>query len=156
MKVVILGCGRMGANIASTMSRNNHDVTIIDQNSDSFRRLTDDYTGQTVLGNGIDEDTLRRADIEKADAFVAVTNGDNRNIMSVQMAKVSFKVPKVVARIYDPIRAHAYREFDLNTICTTCIGAGIMHDMLLDKPFGHVNDYWGFGLVDDTVEEAND
>ena len=99
MKVVILGCGRVGSTIATTMSREGHEVTVIDQNPDSFRRLSHGYSGKTVLGNGIDVDTLRRAAVDKADAFVAVTNGDNRNIMSVQMAKVLFNVPNLVARI---------------------------------------------------------
>ncbi len=113
------------------MSQEGHDVTIIDQSPDSFRRLAADFGGKKILGNGIDEDTLRRAEVDKADAFVATTNGDNRNIMSVQMAKVRFNVPKVVARIYDPNRAFAYAELGVETICTTCVGAGLMRDMIL-------------------------
>ena len=141
MKVVILGCGRVGSTIANTMSQEGHDVTIIDQNSDAFRRLSTDFTGKKIQGNGIDEDTLRRANVENADAFVATTNGDNRNIMSVQMAKVRFNVPKVVARIYDPNRAGAYAELGVETICTTCIGAGLMRDMILGNQFSAVQDY---------------
>lgn len=146
MKLVILGCGRVGSTIATTMSQEGHDVTIIDQNADSFRRLTSDFAGKKVLGNGIDEDTLRRAEVDKADAFVAVTNGDNRNIMSVQMAKVRFNVPKVVARIYDPNRAYAYSELGIDTICTTCVGAGLMRDMILGRPLGDVSEYIRLGL----------
>lgn len=153
MKIVILGCGRVGSTIATTMAREGHDVTIIDQNPDAFRRLARDFNGRTLQGNGIDEDTLRRADVEHADAFVAVTNGDNRNIMSVQLAKVRFMVPKVVARIYDPIRAAAYAELGVDTICTTCLGAGIMRDMILDQPFGNVESYASFGLEDVSSEE---
>ena len=156
MKVVILGCGRVGSTIATTMARDGHDVTIIDQNPDSFRRLTSDYTGKTIVGNGIDEDTLRISDVEHADAFVAVTNGDNRNIMSVQMAKVRFKVPKVVARIYDPIRAYAYAELGVETLCTTCVGSGLMHDMILGRPFGPVEDYFRFGLQSAASEDSNE
>lgn len=152
MKVVILGCGRVGSTIATTMAREGHDVTIIDQNPDSFRRLSNDYNGKTIVGNGIDGDTLQRADVEHADAFVAVTNGDNRNIMSVQLAKVKFKVPKVVARIYDPIRSKAYAELGLHTICTTCVGAGLIRDTILDQPLGNVEDYCHFGL--DQISEA--
>lgn len=155
MKVVILGCGRVGSTIATTMSQEGHDVTIIDQNQDSFRRLTGDYVGKTVLGNGIDEDTLRRAEVDKADAFVATTNGDNRNIMSVQMAKVRFNVPKVVARIYDPNRAYAYSELGIDTICTTCVGAGLMRDMILGNPFGDVQGYMGLGLNSPSQEGDN-
>lgn len=156
MKVVILGCGRVGSTIATTMARDGHDVTIIDQNPDSFRRLTSDFTGKTVVGNGIDEDTLRKADVDHADAFLAVTNGDNRNIMSVQMAKVRFKVPKVVARIYDPIRASAYAELGIETLCTTCVGSGIMRDMILGRPFGPIEDYFHFGLQTAASEDSNE
>lgn len=153
MKVVILGCGRVGSTIATTMSREGHEVTIIDQNQDSFRRLGADFAGKKILGNGIDEDTLRRAQVDKADAFVATTNGDNRNIMSVQMAKVRFNVPKVVARIYDPNRAYAYAELGIDTICTTCVGAGLMRDMILGNEFGAVQDYLCTGL-DPVIEEG--
>jgi trk system potassium uptake protein TrkA len=155
VKVVILGCGRVGSTIASTMSKEGHDVTIIDRNSDSFRRLSPDYVGKTIVGNGIDEDTLRRADVEHADAFVAVTNGDNRNIMSVQLAKVRFKVPKVVARIYDPIRASAYSELGIDTLCTTCLGAGVLRDKILGQPYASVEDYTRFGLDPDMTEGTN-
>lgn len=154
MKVVILGCGRVGSTIATTMSREGHEVTIIDQNPDSFRRLGADFSGTKILGNGIDEDTLRRAQVDKADAFVATTNGDNRNIMSVQMAKVRFNVPKVVARIYDPNRAYAYAELGIDTICTTCVGAGLMRDMILGNEFGAVQDYLCSGL-DSVIEEGD-
>jgi len=155
IKVVILGCGRVGSTIATTMFQEGHDVTIIDQNPDSFRRLGPDFAGTRILGNGIDEDTLRRAEVHKANAFVATTNGDNRNIMSVQMAKVRFHVPKVVARIYDPNRAYAYAELGIDTICTTCIGAGLMRDMILGNQFGAVADYLHGGLVRTTEEDDN-
>lgn len=141
MKIVILGCGRVGSTIATTMSEEGHDVTIIDRNADSFKRLSADFKGSKVVGNGIDEDTLRKANVDQADAFVATTNGDNRNIMSVQMAKVRFNVPKVVARIYDPNRAYAYSELGVDTICTTCVGAGLMRDMILGQPFGDISEY---------------
>lgn len=156
MKVVILGCGRVGSTIASVMSREGHDITIIDQNSDSFRRLADDFSGKKIVGNGLDEDTLHKADVDHADAFVAVTNGDNRNIMSVQLAKVRFRVPKVVARIYDPIRSEAYSELGIDTICTTCIGAGIIRDQILGRPWGQVEDYACLGLPVSGEEAGNE
>jgi trk system potassium uptake protein TrkA len=152
VKVVILGCGRVGAAVASTMSREGHDVTIIDQTPDSFRRLSRDFGGKTLVGNGLDEDTLRKADTQHADAFVAVTNGDNRNIMSVELAKVRFKVPRVVARIYDPIRASAYAELGIETICTTCIGAGVVRDMVLGNEFSSVAEYCRLGIEAATQE----
>lgn len=156
MKVVILGCGRVGSTIASTMAREGHDITIIDQNPDAFRRLATDFAGKTIVGNGIDEYTLRRADTEHADAFVAVTNGDNRNIMSVQIAKVRLKVPKVVARIYDPIRAYAYAELGIDTICTTCVGAGLMRDKILGQSYHSVEEYTRLGLEDAAPEGTNE
>lgn len=141
MKVIILGCGRMGSTIAANMSRNGHDITIMDLNPGSFRRLPQDFTGRKVVGNGIDVDSLRKADLEHADAFIALTNGDNRNIMSVQIAKTQFNVPKVLARIYDPIRAEAYAEMGIETICTTCVGAGIIQDKIENRPYSNVEDY---------------
>ncbi|MCE5324187.1 NAD-binding protein [bacterium] len=156
MKVVILGCGRVGATIAATMSREGHDVTIVDKNPDSFRRLASGFEGKKVVGNGLSEDTLRKADVEHADAFVAVTNGDNRNIMSVQLAKVRFKVPKVIARIYDPIRSYAYADLGIDTVCTTCIGSGVLHDKILGKPYESIEQYCRFGLDDKAPEVTNE
>ena len=141
MNVVILGCGRIGSTLAMSMTRDGHNVAIIDRNGDSFRRLGPDFTGKTILGNGIDDPVLRKAGIEKADAFVAVTNGDNTNIMSVQIAKERFNVPKLITRIYDPIRACAYRELGIETICTTVIGARLMKDYLMGKEWGAAGDY---------------
>ncbi|MCE5198597.1 MAG: TrkA family potassium uptake protein [Armatimonadota bacterium] len=155
MKIVILGCGRVGATIATTMAREGHSITIIDRNADSFRRLGNDFVGETVVGNGLSGDTLKRAGVEQADAFVAVTNGDNRNIMSVQLAKVRFKVPKVVARIYDPIRAYAYSELGIDTVCTTCVSSGVMHDKIIGREYGSVDEYCRFGM-DETPEVTND
>ncbi len=140
MKIIILGCGRMGSTMAMRLSGEGHDVVIVDKDANAFRRLQD-YTGKTVLGNGIDPDVLRKAGIESADAFVAVTNGDNRNITSVQIAKEFFNVSKVLARIYDPMRAAAYEEFGIPTLCTTVIGAGLMVDFLLDKEWGDIHKY---------------
>ncbi len=122
MKVIILGCGRVGAALAQQLDSAGDEVTIIDRNQDSFARLGPDYGGSMVLGTGIDEDVLRRAGVENADAFVAVTNGDNTNAMSAQIAQVVFKVPKVVARLYDPIREETYRTLGLETVSPTNIG----------------------------------
>lgn len=140
MKIVILGCGRMGSTMAMKLSLEGHLISVIDQDADAFRRLKD-FEGKMVLGNGLDPDVLRKAGIEDADAFVAVTNGDNRNITSVQIAKEIFNVPKVLARIYDPMRASAYDELGIPTLCTTLIGAGLMADYLLDKQWKEVSAY---------------
>src|SRR6476660_5359265 len=108
MKVVILGCGRVGSRLAMLMDQDGHEVSIIDSNPVSFRRLPESFGGETVLGTGIDVDVLKLAGIENADAFAAVTNGDNTNIMATQIAKEIFGVKKVLARIYDPGREGLY------------------------------------------------
>lgn len=141
MKVIILGCGRVGSTLAGNMSADGHNVTVIDKRSDSFRRISPSFSGSTIVGNGTDNEVLKKAGIENADAFVAVTNGDNTNIMSVQIAKVTFKVPKVIARIYDPIRACAYKELGVETLCTTVVGARLINDYLLEKEWGMAVDY---------------
>lgn len=94
--------------------------------SDAFRRLGTRFKGQRQVGTGLDQDTLRKAGLERADVFIAVTQGDNTNIMAAQLAKEVFAVPRVIARIYDPIRAQAYRELGITTLCTTTLAAGII------------------------------
>ena len=133
MKIVILGCGRVGATLADMLSRTGHTVSVIDQSSEAFQRLNPDFQGTTFVGNGVDEDVLVRAGIRQADAFAAVTNGDNRNIMASQIAKEIFKVKKVVCRIYDPIREETYRELGLETICPTVVGSQLFFDAITEK-----------------------
>jgi len=131
VKIVILGCGRVGATLATMLDRAGHTVSVIDVSSDSFQRLSPDFGGETFVGNGVDEDVLVRAGIKGADAFAAVTNGDNRNIMASQIAKEIFKVKKVMCRIYDPIREETYHELGLETICPTKVGAQMFFDALV-------------------------
>jgi trk system potassium uptake protein TrkA len=123
MNVVIVGCGRVGSALATILDQAGHAVSIVDQNSQAFSRLPATFRGVTILGTGIDEDVLRRAGIERADCFAAVMTADNRNIMAAQVAKHVFNIPKVVCRIYDPLREETYRELGLETICPTTIGA---------------------------------
>jgi trk system potassium uptake protein TrkA len=131
MKVVIMGCGRVGARVASLLDHNGHDVTVIDSEPAAFRRLPDEFNGDTVIGTAIDEDILRLAGIEQADAFIAVTNGDNRNIMAAQVARMIFDVPQVILRIYDPVREDTYRRLGLTTVCpTTTISAQILDQVI--------------------------
>lgn len=131
MKTVIMGCGRVGARVASLLDHNGHDVTIIDTDPRAFRRLPGDFKGSTLVGTGIDEDVLRKAGIEEADAFVAVTNGDNRNIMAAQVARQVFGVEEVILRIYDPVREDTYRRLGLTTICpTTSVSAQILDHVI--------------------------
>ena len=130
MKVVILGCGRVGATLANMLDKEGHQVVVVDYSSDSFRRLDTRFSGETLIGNGVDEEILMRAGIKDADAFIAVTNGDNRNIMASQIAKEIFNVKKVICRIYDPIRESTYSELGLETFCPTKIGAQMLFDAL--------------------------
>src|SRR6266513_5755170 len=135
MKIVILGCGRVGSTLATMLDQAGHEVSVIDFSSEAFQRLSPDFGGETIAGNGVDEEVLIRAGIKEADAFAAVTNGDNRNIMASQIAKEIFKVEKVVCRIYDPIRQSTYNELGLDTISPTIVGAQMMFEALTgDKP----------------------
>jgi len=127
----------VGSQLAAEMDRAGHDVVIVDRDPNQFSRassrgvLTKEFQGDQVVGNGTDADVLRRAGIEHADGFVAVTEGDNRNIMAAQIAKHVFKVPHVVARIYDPERADAYSKLGLGTICPTIEGAKHIQQLLV-------------------------
>lgn len=126
MNVVIMGCGRVGAQLATMFDAEGHHVTVMDLESDDFRRLPLSFRGTALVGNGIDTDALRRAGIEQADAFAAVTQGDNRNLMASQIAKHIFRVPRVVCRIYDPIREELYRGMGLETVSPTLVISGLL------------------------------
>ncbi|MFH0803467.1 MAG: NAD-binding protein [bacterium] len=128
-KVIVLGCGRQGARLAELMEADRWSVSIIDNSPTSFNRL-EDFRGIKILGNGIDIDILRKAGIERVDAFAAVTNGDNTNLMAAQMAKYIFQVPKVVCRVYDPRRSSIYHDLGLSTVCATTIGARMFRNIL--------------------------
>jgi len=130
MKVVIMGCGRVGARLAGLLDADGHSVTVLDTNSYSFRRLPPDFQGTALVGNGIDEEALRRAGIEEADVFVALTQGDNRNVMAAQIAKHIFNVPRVICRIYDPLRQEMYSTLGLEAISPTTIFAQILKEKL--------------------------
>ena len=131
MKVVVMGCGRVGARIATILDHNGHDVSVIDTNARAFTRLVSDFRGDTIIGTGIDEDVLRAAGIEQATAFVATTNGDNRNIMAAQVARLVFEVPEVVCRIYDPVREETYRRLGLTTVCPTTTVSAVILDHVI-------------------------
>jgi trk system potassium uptake protein TrkA len=134
MYVIIMGCGRVGARLANLLTEAGHEVLVLDVNSQAFWRLGPDFKGATMVGNGIDVDVLRRAGIERADAFAAVTQGDNRNIMASQIARHIFKVPKVVTRIYDPIRQDTYAMLGLEAISPTVLGAAAFLEAILGQP----------------------
>ena len=139
LSVVILGCGRVGSTLARQMSLEGHSVTVVDVTGDAFRRLGAKFKGQRLVGTGLDRDTLLKAGLDRAQVFIAVTQGDNTNIMAAQIAKQVFDVPKVMARIYDPIRAQAYRDMGIFTLCTTTLAANLIHAAALDAPLARPN-----------------
>jgi trk system potassium uptake protein TrkA len=118
-RTIIIGCGRVGAALAGRLSAAGHEVTIIDMSTDAFNRLPDDFAGQAVRGDGTDEDVLRRAGAEGADHLFAMTEGDNRNVLTAQLAAESLGVRNVVAKVNDPVRAEAYAALGIATICRT-------------------------------------
>lgn len=130
MKVLIMGCGRVGARLASLLDEDGHEVTVLDNDVYSFRRLPSTFGGSALYGNGIDEEALKKAGIEEMDIFVALTQGDNRNVMSCQMAKHVFNVPRVMCRIYDPLREEMYAALGLETISPTKVFAQLLKEKL--------------------------
>ncbi len=134
MKVVIMGCGRVGAALAMMLADEGHDVMILDVRAEAFRRLPADFKGKRHIGNGIDQDVLARIGVGEVDAFVAVTQGDNRNAMAAQIAKHIFGVKRALCRIYDPIREEMYQGLGLETISPTIVGARLLKDKLDRAP----------------------
>lgn len=118
MLLIVVGCGRVGALLATTMSAEGHELVVVDKDPSAFKRLRT-FRGRMVTGIGFDRDVLRAAEIERADAFAAVTNGDNSNFIAAMVARDIFRVPQVVARIYDPQREAIYRELGIRTLSST-------------------------------------
>ncbi len=135
MNIVVVGCGRVGAAIAADLDTRGHQVTIIDVSTGAFERLPSTFKGTAIRGDGTDEDTLRRAGAEGADVFLALTEGDNRNVMTAQLAVEALGVSNVVAKINDPVRAKAYADLGIATICRTDL---MTHELLshLQLPVG--------------------
>ncbi|GAB7043092.1 MULTISPECIES: potassium channel family protein [Catenuloplanes] len=118
MHIVIMGCGRVGSTLAHSLEDRGHSVAVIDQNADAFRRLGPEFGGAIITGAGFDREVLTEAGIERADAFAAVSSGDNSNIISARLARETFGVPRVVARIYDQRRAEVYERLGIPTVAT--------------------------------------
>ncbi|MEI6631051.1 MAG: TrkA family potassium uptake protein [bacterium] len=135
MYTIIVGCGRVGSELAKLLSTENHDVVVIDRSPASFERLGGTFNGITLVGNGFDLNLLKQAGIEKSHAFCAVTNGDNTNLICAQVAKKIFKVPKVLARVYDPQRAHIYAALGLDIISGTTLFASMLRDKIIESRF---------------------
>jgi len=128
--IVIMGCGRVGGKLASMFDAAGHKVTVLDVDAYSFRRLPPTFSGTALIGNGTDEDMLRKAGIETADAFIALTQGDNRNVMAAQIAKHVFNVQRVICRIYDPLRKDIYEQLGLESISPTEVFADLLFNRL--------------------------
>jgi trk system potassium uptake protein TrkA len=141
MKYIIVGCGRVGSTLAKLLVAEKHDVTVVDENPAAFKRLGNRFAGQVEVGTGIDYDVLKRAGAETADGFIAVTDGDNRNVMAALIAQRMFKIKKIVARIYDPPRGQMYRELGIETVCPTTVGAQMIRDRLIESPYATVPDF---------------
>ncbi|MFV0463272.1 MAG: potassium channel family protein [Nostocoides sp.] len=139
MHFVIMGCGRVGATLARGLEHLGHDVSVVDQDANAFRRLGTGFEGRTVTGVGFDRDTLDEAGIRNAYAFAAVSSGDNSNILAARVARETFGVENVVARIYDPGRAEVYQRLGIPTVATVTWTVDQMMRRLL--PQGHVPDY---------------
>jgi trk system potassium uptake protein TrkA len=130
MRTIIVGCGRVGAELAARLAGAGHEVTVLDLMTESFSRLPESFSGQAVRGDGTDEDVLRRAGAEGADNFIALTEGDNRNVLAAQMAAENLGIPNVVAKINDPVRADAYSSLGIATICRTTMMVDAMAGFL--------------------------
>jgi len=126
-----MGCGRRGSALAAMLDSEGHDITVLDVDAAAFSFLPDSFGGTEIVGNGTDEDSLRRAGIEQADAFVSTTRGDNRNVMAAQMAKHIFNVSRVITLVHDPIREEMYRSLGLRTVSPTKIVANSLKEALL-------------------------
>jgi trk system potassium uptake protein TrkA len=155
MRYLIVGCGRVGSTLAKLLVAE-HDVVVVDENPGAFKRLGARFGGGVEVGTGIDYDVLKRAGAEKADGFVAVTDGDNRNVMAALIAQRMFRIPKIVARIYDPPRGQLYRDLGIETFSPTTLGAQIIRDALLDSPFTSLPsfDFGNLTSLVATVSEA--
>jgi trk system potassium uptake protein TrkA len=165
MYVIIVGCGRVGSELAKLLSGEGHDVVVIDKAQEALKRLGDTFNGLTMVGNGFDLALLKQVGIEKADAFCAVTDGDNTNLISAQVAKKIFSVPKVFARVYDPQRAHIYAALGLDIISGTMLFSAMLRDKIIESRFssylieskdlGVIEIEVKNGLVGKTIQDIN-
>ncbi|HET9392420.1 MAG TPA: NAD-binding protein [Candidatus Rubrimentiphilum sp.] len=146
MRYLIVGCGRVGSTLAKLLDADNNEVIVVDEDPNAFKRLGQKFKGHVMVGTGIDYDVLKRAGAAQADGFIAVTNGDNRNVMAALIAQRMFHIKKIVARIYDPTRGMMYRELGIDTVCPTTTGAKMIRDVLMDAPWDTLQSF-DFGAV---------
>jgi trk system potassium uptake protein TrkA len=135
MKVVIFGCGRTGSSLALQLISRGHNVTVIEQNPSALRRLGIEPPCPIVLGSGLEDDILEQAGVGEADAFFALTRGDNTNLMSAQIVKLKYNTPRVCIKVADPLRAEAYRKLGFFCITPSLLTSGMMRDWLQGDDF---------------------
>jgi len=147
MRVIVVGCGRMGAELALALVRERKEVTVVDSDSRAFARLGTGFAGTTVAGVGFDRDVLLAAGVERSDALAALTSGDNANIVTARIARTIFRVPKVVARVYDPRRAEVYTRLGLQTVSTTAWGVSRIQQLLVHGELNVIRSFGAGGLT---------
>ena len=133
MNILVIGCGKVGSQLASMLSEEGHDVSVIDRDAKNFEMLDDNFSGMTTVGVPIDQDVLKQAGLESCDAVAAVSQDDNLNIMCSQLAREIFKVPSVLARIYDPAREDVFSHFGLHTVCPTNLTVSAVKSALTEN-----------------------
>ena len=126
MKILVIGCGRVGARLAQRLEKAGHEVTVMDENREALAKLGGDFRGATYPGSGLDLDVLKRAGAVEMDAVLALTGGDNRNLMIVQSVRHHFQTERVMARLKDPVRAAIYQKMGIETLCTTTVVEGLL------------------------------
>jgi trk system potassium uptake protein TrkA len=136
MYVVIAGCGRVGSSLARDLVAEGHEVAVIDDNPDSFELLGDQFPGQFITGAALDWESLRAATLDRADAFVSATDGDNTNIVVAQIAQRHFGVRCAVARVYDPLRAELFAQAGIRTVCPTKDAEDLLHEAVISCDVG--------------------
>jgi trk system potassium uptake protein TrkA len=139
VNIVVVGCGRVGSQLATMLSVEGHNVVVIDRDDSAFRRLGSTFNGVTLRGLGFDEEILEQAGVREADAFAAVTNLDNTNLMAAEVARKIFGVPHVVARLYNPVRERTYQQLDLDYVCGTTLVAESLMEKIKAGHGHHLN-----------------
>lgn len=154
MNIVVVGCGRVGSQLATMLSVEGHNVVVIDRDEDAFRRLGSTFNGVTIRGMGFDEEVLEQAGIREADAFAAVTDLDNTNLMACEVARKIFGVPHAVARLYNPVRERTYQQLNLDYVCGTTLVAENLLEKIKAGHGHHVKSIDGIEVVEFKANSA--
>ena len=142
MYVIVVGAGKVGYHLTRTLIAEGHEVTLTEKNPARVAELTAEFGETLVVGDGCEVRVMQDVGMSRADCVVAVTGHDEDNLVVCQIAKHRFKVPRVLARVYDPIRAEVFRDSGIETICSTLLGAGVFHDLLLERPLLNAAEYF--------------